>query len=82
MTGVLITVAALTPAANRASATGIVLAFGWLGHALGGWQGGFFFDLTGEYLWTYANATLAGAINLVIVGSIWLALRRRSPAPA
>ncbi len=82
MTGVLITVAALTPATNRASATGIVLAFGWLGHALGGWQGGFFFDLTGDYFWTYANAMLAGAINLAVVGSIWLALRHRGSSMA
>ena len=77
MTGVLVTVRALTPEARRASATGIVLAFGWLGHALGGWQGGFFFDLTDGYFWTYANAVLAGAINLAVVGTIWFALRRR-----
>jgi len=76
MTGVLVTVGALTPAARRASATGIVLAFGWAGHALGGWQGGYFFDLTGTYFWTYANATLSGALNLAIVATIWVALRR------
>ena len=78
MTGVLVTVRALTPTARRASATGIVLAFGWFGHALGGWQGGLFFDLTGDYFWTYANATIAGGINLVIMGTIWLVLRRRA----
>jgi len=78
MTGVLVTVRALTPVARRASATGIVLAFGWLGHALGGWQGGFFFDLTGDYFWSFANATLAGAINLTIMATIWFALRMRA----
>ena len=82
MTGVLVTVGALTPEARRASATGIVLAFGWAGHALGGWQGGYFFDLTGGYLWTYANATLAGAVNLAILATIWIALRRRVAASA
>ncbi|MCT8158967.1 MFS transporter [Pseudoruegeria sp. SHC-113] len=82
MTGVLITVGTLTPPARRASATGIVLAFGWAGHALGGWQGGFVFDLTGGYFWTYANAVIAGLINLLIVGTIWLALRRRAQAGA
>lgn len=80
MTGVLITVGALTPAARRASATGIVLAFGWAGHALGGWQGGHFFDMTGAYFWTFANATSAGAINLVIVALIWVAIHRRVAA--
>lgn len=78
MTGVLVTVGALTPAARRASATGIVLAFGWMGHALGGWQGGYFFDLTGAYFWTFANAVIAGAINLAIVSTIWVTIRRRA----
>lgn len=82
MTGVLVTVRALTPAARRASATGIVLAFGWFGHALGGWQGGLFYDLTGGYLWTYVNAVLAGLINIAIVGTIWVALRRRAAVKA
>ncbi len=80
MTGVLVTVRALTPATRRASATGIVLAFGWFGHALGGWQGGAFFDLTDEYFWSYANAMLAGAVNLAIMGTIYMAIRRRSLA--
>ncbi|KAA9007987.1 MFS transporter [Histidinibacterium aquaticum] len=81
MTGVLVSVRALTPAARRASATGIVLSFGWLGHALGGWQGGALFDLTGAYTATFAVATAAGAANLLIVGSLLLALRQRG-APA
>ncbi len=80
MTGVLVTVGALTPAARRASATGIVLAFGWAGHALGGWQGGFFFDVTSEYLWSYSNAVIAGVINLAIVGTLFLVIKQRSTA--
>ncbi|SHH66805.1 Predicted arabinose efflux permease, MFS family [Cognatishimia maritima] len=82
MTGVLVTVREMTPAAYRASATGFVLAFGWMGHALGGWQGGWFFDLTGAYFWTYANATIAGGINLVIVAAIWMTLQNRRRAQA
>lgn len=76
MTGVLISVRALTPVTHRASATGIVLAFGWLGHALGGWQAGLFFDLTGNYAWSFLNAALAGSINLLIVASIFLWLQK------
>jgi len=77
MTGVLVTARALAPPSRAASATGIVLAFGWLGHALGGWQGGAFFDLTGSYTASFAVATLAGAINLGVLGLLLLALRRR-----
>lgn len=82
MTGVLVTVRALAPAARRASATGIVLAFGWAGHALGGWQGGFSYDLTGAYFRSFAIATVAGALNLAIMATILLVLRRRSRALA
>lgn len=82
MTGVLITTRALTPAARRAGATAIILAFGWLGHGLGGYQGGLFYDLTSGYDVSFANAALAGALNLVIVGSLFLAVRRRQAMPA
>jgi MFS family permease len=81
MTGVLISVRTLTPASRRASATGIVLAFAWFGHALGGWQGGFFFDLTGAYFWSFANATIFGLTNLAIVSTIYVATRRRLSVP-
>ncbi|MCA0869549.1 MFS transporter [Seohaeicola saemankumensis] len=78
MTGVLVSVRALTPQSRRASATGIVLAFAWLGHAAGGWQGGLTFDITGAYFWAFANATVFGLINLAIIGTIYLVLRQRT----
>lgn len=77
MTGVLISVRALTLPSRRASATGIVLALGWLGHALGGWQGGLSFDFSETYVWAFTNATMFGLINLAIIGALYLALRRR-----
>jgi len=80
MTGVLVTVRALVPANRRASATGLVLAFGWIGHALGGWQGGFFFDLTGAYNWTFLNGVIAGLVNLAIMATVLVTLHRRSVA--
>ena len=82
MTGVLVTTRALTPAARRAGATGVILAFGWLGHGLGGYQGGLFYDLTGAYDVSFANAALAGVFNLVVVGSLFAAVRRRRVQPA
>jgi MFS family permease len=81
MTGLLITARALTPASRRAGATGIIFAFGWLGHGLGGYQGGLFFDLTGAYTVSFANAALAGVINLIIVGTLFLTIRRQTAAP-
>lgn len=82
MTGLLITIRALTPVSRRAGATGIVLAFAWLGHGLGGYQGGLFFDLTGAYTLSFANAALAGILNLLIVGALFVTIRRQRAAPA
>lgn len=39
--------------------------------------GGYFFDLTGNYTVFYANAALAGMVNLIIVGSLYFTLSRR-----
>ncbi len=82
MTGIIICVRAMTPVARRATALGIVTFFAWLGHAIGGYQGGLFFDLTGNYTLSYANAALAGMVNLVIVAALYLTITRRQAAPA
>ena len=84
MTGVLTTIRALTPASRRAGASGIILAFAWAGHGLGGFLGGVFFDLTGSYDLSFGLAAAAGVGNLVLVGLLWQlaagARRRRVPA--
>jgi len=82
MTGVLVTIRALTPVSRRAGATGIILAFAWLGHGIGGYQGGLFFDLTGTYTLSFANAALAGLLNLIIVGSLFVTIKRQGVARA
>jgi len=83
MTSVLVTARNLSAPARRASSLGIVLAFGYVGHGIGGWQGGFFYDATGDYTWSYANAVIAGFVNLALVGSLlWTISRRPRPALA
>jgi MFS family permease len=82
MTTLLITARTLTPASHRATLMGVILGFAWLGHGLGGFQGGFFFDLTGHYTVSFANAALAGLLNLLVVGMLLLTVRRRMPVPA
>lgn len=76
MTCILVAVRNLAAPALRASSMGVVLAFGYMGHGLGGWQGGFFYDFTGDYTWTYANAAISGMINLAIVGALWWKITR------
>ncbi|MCB2137445.1 MAG: MFS transporter [Rhodobacteraceae bacterium] len=72
MTSVLTTIRALTPPTRRAGATGLILAFAWAGHGLGGYVGGLLFDLTGTYDLTFLVAAAAGAVNLVIVGALYV----------
>jgi MFS family permease len=81
MTGLLVTARALTPAARRATLMGVILAFAWLGHGLGGFQAGHFFDQTGHYTVGFGLAALAGVANLMLVGGLYLTLRRRSTTP-
>jgi MFS family permease len=77
MTGILVCVRTLTPVARRASALGVVMVFAWLGHAIGGYQGGYYFDLTGAYTNSFLNAALAGVVNLTIVGALYFTIALR-----
>lgn len=83
MTGVLTTIAANTPPSRRAFAVGVVTTFGWLGHANGGYLGGWLYDLTADYSVAYGVAALSGALNLVVVGWLYFMIRRpQQPVPA
>jgi hypothetical protein len=75
MTGVLVTIRRVTPVSTRATCTGVIIAFAWAGHGLGGVVGGYLYDMTATYDLTFAVAALAGVVNLAIIGSlgIWLA---------
>ena len=77
MTGIIVCVHAMTPLSQRASALGIVVLFAWVGHGIGGYQGGYFFDLTGDYTLSFGNAALAGVVNLIIMGTLYLTIARR-----
>ncbi len=76
MTAVLATLKELTPAHHRSLATGIILAFAWVGHGFGGFAGGLLFDRTLDYIQTFGFAALAGLVNLVNVGALWFAVAR------
>ena len=85
MTGVLVSTRALSRPDRRALAFGVVTASAWLGHAVGGYQGGFFHDLTGSYDVPYGVAVATGVLNLIIVFALWRHTRRPSgmmPVPA
>lgn len=78
MTGLIVCVRELTPVHMRGISNGIVVLLAWVGMGLGGYQGGFFFDLSGAYVISYANAAAAGVVNLIIVGSLYSFVRRKT----
>lgn len=65
------------PAGRTGLSLGVVTLFGWIGMAFGAWQGGLFYDLCGDYFRSFANASVAGVANLLV-----LALLYRLTAPA
>jgi MFS family permease len=75
MTSLLVSARALTPVHRRGASMGIILAFAWLGHAFGGYQGAAAFDLTGNYASGFVIGSAAGVINLVLVSSLLLLAR-------
>jgi len=55
----------------------VVSGTAWVGMGIGSYQGGYFFDLTGNYAWSYGNAAIAGMVNLVIVASLIIYKRKQ-----
>jgi MFS family permease len=76
MTGVLVSIGALTAPERRGLAIGVVTMFGWFGHANGGYLGGALHDLTGGHEAAHGVAAATGLANLLVVGTLSLWLRR------
>ena len=82
MTCLIVCVREMAPVHRRGVSIAIVTLFAWTGMGLGGYQGGLFFDLTGDYTIAYAIAALAGVINLVILGSLRYRITRNEASSA
>ncbi len=75
MSTILVAGRMLMPARIAAQAMAVVVFFGWLGMGTGAWAGGFLFDLTGDYFWSYAAAAAGGVVNLLILSIFLTRLR-------
>ncbi len=80
MTCIWVCVREMVPPRAAGTSLGFVVFFAWIGMGLGGWLGGYWYDLTGSYGLPFALAALAGIINLAILGSLWFHLARRHAA--
>jgi MFS family permease len=61
-----------------ASAMSITSFFGWIGMGLGGFIGGYLFDIYGDYTLAFAVAGISGVINLIILTIFFLQIRRNN----
>ena len=82
MTAILVCVREIVPAHINARAMATIIFFAWIGMGTGSFQGGLFFDLTGDYHWSYTNAAIAGVVNLAIQVLFFLRIRSRRHAAA
>jgi MFS family permease len=81
MTSFLLCAREWAPAGRTGVSIGVVMFFAWVGMALGAWQGGLFYDLCGNYFVSFANASVAGVVNLLILALLFFSLSRRSYEP-
>jgi MFS family permease len=86
MTSFILCAREYSPPQRTGLSIGLVMFFGWFGMAVGAWQGGLFFDLCGSYGPSFANASLGGVANLLVLGLLYLVTvhrpRRTGPALA
>jgi predicted MFS family arabinose efflux permease len=75
MTTLLLCVRAAVPPRAAGLSTAVVTMLAWGGMGIGGYQGGYCFDLSGSYTASFASAALAGIANLLLVGGLALHLR-------
>jgi hypothetical protein len=45
---------------------------------LGGYQAGYFFDVSGAYIISYATAAAMGMVNMVVVGALYFFVRYKT----
>ena len=76
MASFLVCVRMMVPGKFLARSMAIVSMFGWFGMGLGGWQGGYIFDVTGDYIWSFRNGSIAGIINLIILYCFYREIRK------
>ena len=75
MSSILVCTRMMVSAKYGARAMSLTSFFGWIGMGLGGFLGGYFFDVYGDYSWAFTFAGIMGVINLVILSQFWLRIR-------
>ena len=75
MSSILVCTRVMVSAKFGARAMSLTSFFGWIGMGSGGFLGGYFFDMYGNYNWAFTFAGLMGLINLIVLSQFWLRIR-------
>jgi MFS family permease len=77
MSSILVCTRIMVSAKYGARAMSLTSFFGWIGMGLGGFLGGYFFDIYGDYIWAFTFAGISGVINLFILFFFTLYIRKK-----
>lgn len=80
MSCIIVCVRMMVPARFSGRAMSITSFFGWTGMGLGGFFGGVFFDMSGNYSWAFAFASFMGVLNLIILTLFYLRIKTQGKA--
>ena len=78
MSSILVCTRMMVSAKFGARAMSLTSFFGWIGMGLGGFLGGYLFDIYGDYTWAFTIAGMSGFINLIVLSFFFLQIRRKS----
>ena len=78
MSSILVCTRMMVSAKFGARAMSLTSFFGWIGMGLGGFLGGYLFDIYGDYTWAFTIAGISGFINLIVLAFFFLQIRRKS----
>lgn len=77
MSSILVCTRVMVSAKFGARAMSLTSFFGWIGMGLGGFLGGYFFDIYGDYNWAFAFSGITGIVNLFILTLFFVNIRKR-----
>ena len=77
MSSILVCTRIMVSAKFGARAMSLTSFFGWIGMGLGGFLGGYFFDIYGDYNWAFTFAGITGIVNLFILALFFVNIRKR-----
>ena len=81
MSSILVCTRVMVTAKFGARAMSLTSFFGWIGMGLGGFLGGYLFDIFGDYIWAFTIAGVSGIINLFILSLFFMKIKKNQSGP-